>query len=120
VQVGEALLQSVNGKHRHSGSSGGGTNSTDLSGTLTAAASALYGFDYGFKSRSEGAPSKLQGSMGSLSLFDGVYQGPPGNVLLIGFQQFFRNLNAMRGEYVSSCGIGVSGLDGWMRSDAHG
>jgi hypothetical protein len=61
------------------------------------AASLLSGFDYGFVSRSEGAPSALINGAGGL--LQSIYGGPPGNLLTVGWQQFMRNLNAMRGEY---------------------
>ena len=47
------------------------------------------GFDYGFVSRSEGA---------SFSETRPGY-GPPANILTLGWQQFFRNLDAIKGEY---------------------
>jgi len=70
--------------------------------SLSSAASILYGFDYGFMSRSEGARPRLKGGEAPLLLFGSTYTGPPGNVLQIGIEQFFRNLNAIRGEYVSA------------------
>lgn len=59
------------------------------------AASLLSGFDYGFVSRSEGAPSSLSSS----GMLGSIYSGPPGNLLNVGLKQFMRNLKAMRGEY---------------------
>lgn len=59
------------------------------------AASLLSGYDYGFVSRSEGAPSALS----SNGLLQSIYSGPPGNILVVGWGQFMRNLNAMKGEY---------------------
>jgi ubiquinol oxidase len=54
--------------------------------------SGVFGYDYGFISRSEGATSLLK-SGGDL------YDGPPGSLFEIGQQQFVRNLRAMVGEY---------------------
>jgi hypothetical protein len=68
------------------------TYNADLdSGPLSFAASIASGFDYGFKSRSEGAPSEVAGALPGYS--------PPKNVWSLGWQQFFRNLDAMKGEY---------------------
>ena len=50
------------------------------------------GFDYGFVSRSEGVGySEVSGDLPGY--------GPPKNVWNLGWDQFFRNLDAMKGEY---------------------
>ncbi len=55
-------------------------------------ASLLNGFDYGFVSRSEGGTySEIKGDLPAYA--------PPGNVWKLGWGQFFRNLEAMKGEY---------------------
>eukprot|EP00539_Tryblionella_compressa_P002812 CAMPEP_0178752590 /NCGR_PEP_ID=MMETSP0744-20121128/11144_1 /TAXON_ID=913974 /ORGANISM="Nitzschia punctata, Strain CCMP561" /LENGTH=567 /DNA_ID=CAMNT_0020406319 /DNA_START=168 /DNA_END=1871 /DNA_ORIENTATION=- len=56
------------------------------------AASLVSGVDYGFVSRSEGA--KMNGLEGKLPGF-----GPPANIWKLGWGQFFRNLDAIMGEY---------------------
>eukprot|EP00978_Attheya_sp_CCMP212_P028514 scaffold98579_cov54-Attheya_sp.AAC.6 len=57
--------------------------------------SILMAEDYGFVSRSEGALfSDLKGGFSSNEEY-----GPPPNIVKLGTQQFWRNLNAMRGEY---------------------
>lgn len=62
--------------------------------SLSMAASLMKSRDYGFNSRSEGPTfSELKGGEAF------VQYGPPANVLRLGFKQFFRNLDAMRGEY---------------------
>lgn len=62
---------------------------------LSTAASILSGFDYGFKSRSEGpVVAELKSSSPA---FQGY--GPPANILKLGSQQFMRNLIAIIGEY---------------------
>jgi len=72
----------------------------NLAKSLSAAASALYGFDYGFISRSEGAKFRLRGGkVGQTLISSSEYEGPPGNIFAVGAQQFMRNLNAIRGEY---------------------
>lgn len=55
------------------------------------AASLVSGVDYGFESRSEGA--KIDDIGGNLGV------GPPANLWKLGWNQFFRNLRAMIGEY---------------------
>ena len=62
---------------------------------ISTAASILAGFDYGFKSRSEG-PTVAELKSASPA-FEGY--GPPANVWTLGTQQFMRNLRAMVGEY---------------------
>lgn len=58
------------------------------------AAPIIMGFDYGFVSRSEGAGySEFKGDL------PGYEHGPPGNVWKLGWAQFWRNLDAMKGEY---------------------
>jgi ubiquinol oxidase len=64
--------------------------------SLSTAASILSGVDYGFLSRSEGAPSTLQGGWDSLGT---AYGGPPSNLWTLGKNQFIRNWNAIKGEY---------------------
>lgn len=67
---------------------------------FSTAASILSGTDYGFVSRSEGPPSALQGGRTFLNPNSGgINYGPPSNLLIIGSQQFMRNLRAMQGEY---------------------
>ena len=62
---------------------------------ISTAESILTGFDYGFKSRSEG-PTVAELKSASPA-FEGY--GPPANVWVLGSQQFMRNLRAMVGEY---------------------
>lgn len=62
---------------------------------LSTATSILSGFDYGFRSRSEG-PSLAELQTDSPA-FAGY--GPPANIWTLGTQQFMRNLRAMIGEY---------------------
>jgi hypothetical protein len=69
----------------------------DTDAGSSTAASLLSGFNYGFLSRSEGAPATLVSSVGGM--LQSIYSGPPGNIFNVGSQQFMRNLNAMRGEY---------------------
>jgi ubiquinol oxidase len=66
--------------------------------------SRLAGFDYGFRSRSEGPPSGFS----SLDPFSHEYNatggkldhtGPPGNFLKLSVEQFRRNWQAIQGEY---------------------
>lgn len=62
---------------------------------LSTAASILSGFDYGFRSRSEGPTlTEIQTQNPAF-----VGYGPPANIVALGSQQFMRNLNAMNGEY---------------------
>jgi hypothetical protein len=67
----------------------------DISRSLSTAASIISGFDYGFKSRSEGA--KFSDLKGESPAFEGY--GPPANIVALGAQQFMRNMNAIKGEY---------------------
>jgi hypothetical protein len=53
------------------------------------------GFDYGFVSRSEGA-NFSEFEMSDIAGYD---YGPPANVWMLGWGQFWRNLNAIKGEY---------------------
>lgn len=62
---------------------------------LSTATSILAGFDYGFKSRSEG-PTIAELKSASPA-FEGL--GPPANLWTLGKKQFMRNLRAMVGEY---------------------
>lgn len=55
------------------------------------------GENYGYTSRSEGAPSTLKPG-GKLPQTE-IYGGPPANVVSLGVQQFVRNWEAIRGEY---------------------
>lgn len=64
--------------------------------TLPPAIFAL-GEDYGFRSRSEGAPCDLN-SGGDLPQTE-IYGGPPSNIVSLGIRQFIRNWEAIRGEY---------------------
>lgn len=65
------------------------------------AASVLSGVDYGFISRSEGAAfEKLHGGLANVTVEDGSLfekYGPPANIVELGFQQFIRNLKALKG-----------------------
>lgn len=64
--------------------------------TKSTAASLLSGFDYGFKSRSEGEATKLTPGL----IIDGLgYGGPPPNLWTLGTRQFIRNWEAIKGEY---------------------
>ena len=66
----------------------------DISNHSLSAAPFVMGFDYGFVSRSEGAGySEFKGGL------PGSEYGPPANVWKLGWAQFWRNLNAMKGEY---------------------
>uniref|UniRef100_A0A7S4RC77 Alternative oxidase n=1 Tax=Ditylum brightwellii TaxID=49249 RepID=A0A7S4RC77_9STRA len=75
---------------------------TDNLSSLKASAiakSMMAGFDYGFVSRSEGCTSD---SLSAGSSYESeIFQdyGPPSNIVSLGNQQFWRNLNAMVGEY---------------------
>ena len=81
---------------------GQGHNSTTIDGfqggkkseLLSVASSVLKGFDYGFKSRSEGPT--FENLKGGNAAFIGY--GPPANLWSLGTQQFMRNLKAMRNE----------------------
>jgi hypothetical protein len=87
VEMTELLLERLEG---------GGRNN-DLFSTrddryLTNIATSLVsGVDYGFISRSEGA--KVSDISGKLGI------GPPSNIWKLGWEQFFRNLRAIQGEY---------------------
>lgn len=62
---------------------------------LSTAASVAAGFDYGFQSRSDGPViNRTIAAIGGLA-----YGGPPANLWTIGTTQFWRNWNAMKGEY---------------------
>jgi hypothetical protein len=68
-------------------------SSDDMSPEIrSTAASVAAGFDYGFKSRSDGPV--LNRTIPTLA-----YGGPPANLWTIGTTQFWRNWNAMKGEY---------------------
>ena len=68
-------------------------------GTLSFAASIASGFDYGFVSRSEGANfAEIKGGIPGY--------GPPAGVWRLGWQQFWRNWDAMKGEYRDEEDIG--------------
>ena len=56
----------------------------------------MSGFDYGFVSRSEGAPSELQTGATPAGL---SYGGPPASIFSLGIRQFLRNWQAIQGEY---------------------
>lgn len=86
IRMTEMLLDRLEGKpHVYTGNSPSKDELTQL------AASLVSGVDYGFVSRSEGTKANdIQGKLG---------MGPPANVWKLGWSQFFRNLNAMKGEY---------------------
>jgi len=73
------------------------------------AKSMLSGVDYGFRSRSEGAASGLAGGFAvdgteaKGPTFEGY--GPPGNIMVLGWQQLMRNLYAIIGEYKDEADI---------------
>uniref|UniRef100_A0A7S4MGU0 Ubiquinol oxidase n=1 Tax=Odontella aurita TaxID=265563 RepID=A0A7S4MGU0_9STRA len=71
--------------------------------------SILAGVDYGFVSRSEGAKfDEIRGGNigNSDSGFDGY--GPPANLFKLGSQQFWRNLDAMKGEYKDEVNVNLT------------
>jgi ubiquinol oxidase len=69
--------------------------------SFTLASSVLSGFDYGFVSRSQGVRSTLTGGGFAGDGNDGSFEsyGPPANIIVLGSQQFIRNLKAMKDEY---------------------
>ncbi|KAG7336907.1 alternative oxidase-domain containing protein [Nitzschia inconspicua] len=86
VEMTQMLLDRLEG--RRTNAKGSGLNEeylTDLAASLVA------GVDYGFVSRSEGV--KIDDIGGKLGV------GPPANIWILGWNQFFRNLRAMKGEY---------------------
>jgi hypothetical protein len=86
IKKTESLLQSLKQGHVYD------TNNIDAEGSLSFAESIMSGFDYGFNSRSEGATViELQGG------FEGY--GPPANLFTLGARQFWRNWDAIKGEY---------------------
>jgi len=67
------------------------------------ARSLLSGFDYGFVSRSEGPPPRLESNVVMTE-----YEGPPENIWDLGRQQLVRNWRAIRGEYLDEDDIVLS------------
>jgi hypothetical protein len=65
----------------------------------TRTASIMAAANYGFKSRSEGGSTTLQGGGTGMAEDPFPGYGPPGNLWELGWQQFMRNVRAMRGEY---------------------
>jgi Alternative oxidase len=87
IEMTQSLLDRLEGKKSKSDTSGFKKDEylTKL------AASLISGVDYGFVSRSEGV--KIDDIGGKLGV------GPPANIWTLGWNQFFRNLRAMKGEY---------------------
>lgn len=91
---------------------GQGSNSTidsfnaegEKSDLLSAAGAVFKGFDYGFRSRSEGPT--FEDLKGGNAAFIGY--GPPANLLTLGSQQFMRNTKAMMNEYEDEADISLS------------
>jgi hypothetical protein len=84
IEMTENLLENL----RNDGNSSGPKGEK----SLAFAASIVSGFDYGFASRSEGA--------GVLEIEGGLPgYGPPKNLWILGWGQFWRNVEAMKGEY---------------------
>ncbi|KAG7364271.1 alternative oxidase-domain containing protein [Nitzschia inconspicua] len=86
VEMTQMLLDRLEG--RRTNAKGSGLNEEYLNDL---AASLVAGVDYGFVSRSEGV--KIDDIGGKLGV------GPPANIWILGWNQFFRNLRAMKGEY---------------------
>jgi hypothetical protein len=90
VDMTENLLKSLLHRDEH----------RELQGSsLSLASSIVAGFDYGFTSRSEGSSfTEIEAD------FPGY--GPPANLFSLGWQQFWRNLDAMKGEYKDEDDVG--------------
>ena len=75
--------------------------STSMSNATSITASVFAGVDYGFVSRSEGCRFESLESQFPTSDINPKFQGygPPANIWKLGWQQFNRNLDAIRGEY---------------------